>query len=262
MPNEIDKTGQERDIDRWAKRLFDKVALAKRESISKEFETAKQKWSKVKVPTKKDLEKVEKMAIELRSDLAHLRNTQPRCWEKPLDYPEVFSDYKEQVKKSVRKHRQALSLLEGFSRLEVNSKCIGIQSSIDYCISVLKRGRKFSDFSQQRRAESIIATLQTKRCGFIQLGESLDRAEQLKSEIEGYKMELDQFKKDTHDWIPIEESMTIIETGRVANPDSSLGDRLPRTERFVSKWKCSKCNRTMSVSETQYFISRWKSNKS
>ena len=235
--------------------------LAKNKSISEEFETAKQKWSKVKVPAKKDLEKVEKMAIELRNELVHLRNTQPKCWEKPLDYPEVFSDYKEQVKNSVRKHRQALSLLEGFSRLEVNSKRIDIQNSIDHCISVLKKGRKFLDFPRQRSAESIITSLQTKRYGFIQIGENLDRAEQLKSEIEGYKMELDQFKKDTHEKIAIEESTAIIEPGRVANPDSSLEDRPPRTERFVSKLKCSKCNRTWSVSETQYFISRWKSKK-
>lgn len=265
MPNEIDKTGQERDIDLWTKEFFDKVAfskaLAKRKSICEEFETAEQKWSKVNVPDKKDYEKIEKLAIELRNELVHLRDTQQRCWEKPLDYPAIFLDYKEQVKESVRKHRQALSLLEGFSRLDAKSKCIGIQSSIDRCVSVLKRGRKFLDFSQQRRAESVIATLQTKRYGFIQIGKTFDRAEQLKSEIEGYKKELDQFKKDTHNWIPIEESTTTIKSGRVANPDSSMEDRQPITERFVSNWKCSKCNRTLSVSETQYFISRWKSNK-
>ena len=150
LPNEIDKAGQERDFDKWTKVLFDRTtsakSLAERKNMLEEFESADKKWSKVKISSKKDLEIVEKMAIELRNELDHLRNTQPRCWEKPLDYPEVFSEYKEQMKNSVKKHRQALSLLEGFSRLEANSKRTDIQSNIDHCIRVLKKGRNFLDF--------------------------------------------------------------------------------------------------------------------
>jgi len=242
LSDKIDASRQNLEIEEWTKNLIAKQAKAEGQHILREFETAKQKWSKARFPTKEKLETIEKIAIQLRTELPHLRNTQPKCWEEP-DYEKVFSNYKKLVEKSVPENRHALMLLEDFSLLEVDRKRRGIQSKIDHLTSVLNKRKNLLDTAQQRHAASIIAFLHTLQYNIRQISKKeLDRAEQLTREIKNCELELDQFKRDTHNFKPIKES-TITIAGRIANPDSSLEDRPPKTVSFVSRWKCNKCGR-------------------
>lgn len=155
--------------------------------------------------------------MELRTELPHLRNIQPKCWEES-DYDKAFSNYIVLVDKSVSKKRHALMLLEDFVPLEVDRKRRGIQSKIDHLTDVLNKRKNLLDTAQQRHAADIIAFLQWVQHNFMLKSETLslsspkiallqklqhnfrrisrkelDRAEQLTREIKNYA--IDQLKR-------------------------------------------------------------------
>ena len=129
MSYEIDAS-RDLEAEMLAYEVKAKEIRADEQNLLKEFEVAKRKWSKARFPTKEKLETIEKIAMELRTELPHLRNIQPKCWEES-DYDKAFSSYIVLVEKSVSKKRHALMLLEDFASLEVDRKRRGIQRDAD-----------------------------------------------------------------------------------------------------------------------------------
>jgi rubrerythrin len=239
----IDVTGQDLKAEEIAKKTVAELTKANARIVMREFEKAKKKWLKTKIPTKDNLAEIKKTAIEFRIKIPQLQNQQPKCWINP-DYEKVFSYYKKQVEETLMENRHALTLLKGFSMAKVDRRRRDIQSKIDHLTNLKNKNQKLLNSAQRSRASSIIKFLQTKKETLKQLTKKeIKHAEQLVPQLKNYATKLNQLKKSTHQFHVIKTSTVTVNPARRANPDSSLKDRPQKTKTFPSQWKCTKCGR-------------------
>lgn len=80
--------------------------------VMEEFAAAEEKWAKVTVPNRQEVENIKDYTIYISEKIAQLVETQPRCWELGENYDNVFSEYKAKVEEVSGSNRRALKVVD------------------------------------------------------------------------------------------------------------------------------------------------------
>lgn len=205
-----------------------------------DFVSVEKKWENVGIPTKEKIDDIRKTASYLRTKIPELNDSQPKCWLLKENYDHEFLLYKAQVEEAREHNMSALRLLKDFSSLEESAR--DVQDDIESLKEWQEKNRQWMDDEQSSHALNIFIRLDVlKRCFESISKEELEELERLRKEFEKNESVLDEIRKPTHEWEPIELQTVVAKPGWIARAESSLESRVAEERIFVAKRKCKKC---------------------
>lgn len=207
-----------------------------------EFAAAEEKWAKITVSNKQEVENIKDYAIYLSEEIAQLVDAQPKCWLLGENYDNVFSEYKAKVEEVSGSNRSALKVINDSTY--ATTRLISVQDEIETLRELDAENREFWDEWQKNYSIKILDKLESLKLGFELLGNvKLEGHEELRKEFEKNSSILEQLVQSTHKWIPLEEQSITIRPAWNPPEWSSMEPRKAEMRKFVSKSKCEKCSK-------------------
>jgi len=207
-----------------------------------EFAAAEEKWAKMTVSSKQEVENIRDYAVYLTEEIAQLVATQPTCCSLGENYDDVFSEYKAKAEKVRSSNRRLLKIVD--DRAYATARLRSVQDEIETLRKLDAKNREFWDEWQKNYAINILGQLESLSLGFALLGNvKLEGQEELRKEFEKNSSILERLVQSTHKWTPIEEQSITIRPAWNPPEGSSMEPRQAEVRKFVSKSKCEKCSK-------------------